>query len=413
MSKPSSLRLRALCATAAALILASCGGGGDDSGPGTQPTPPTTECSSAGVAASDATPSSSATVCMLTSEGEIVLELYPQQAPETVTNFLAYVTSGRYTNTVFHRVVKDVAVQGGGFTWDRKTVVADAPIHLESGNGLSNTIGMIAMNRSVASKDTANSQWFINTGDNHACLDKGNTGGGCDPAGYAVFGKVIEGMDTAVAAINGKPVDGSSRPRSDVYVYWAKQLKTAPVPDVDCSAAAKAASDASTAPATVCMLTTEGEMVIELYPAQAPITVANFLSYVNAGTYKKTLFHRVVKDFVVQGGGFTWDNKAVTTNAPITLESGNGLSNTKGMVAMARTSDANSATSQWFVNMADNSACLDKGSTKSGCDANGYAVFGKMIYGLDTAAAAINVVAVDVNSKPTAPYLVHWAKQLK
>ena len=413
MTKITLTPLRGLLAVAAALIVASCGGGGNDAGASAPPTPPTADCSSAGVAASDATAASSATVCMLTSEGEIVLELYPQQAPETVTNFLAYVNGGRYTNTVFHRVVKDVAVQGGGFTWDRQAVTVDAPIHLESGNGLSNTKGMLAMNRSVLSKDTANSQWFINTGDNSACLDKGNTGGGCDPAGYAVFGKVIAGLDTTVAAINGKPVDGNSRPRTDVYVYWAKQLKTAPVPAADCSAAAKAASDASTAPSTVCMLTTEGEIVIELYPAQAPISVANFLKYVNAGTYKKTLFHRVVKDFVVQGGGFNWDNTAVTTDAPITLESGNGLSNTKGMVAMARTSDPNSATSQWFVNNADNSACLDKGSTKSGCDANGYAVFGKMIYGLDTAIAAINVVAVDTNSKHTAQYLVHWAEQLK
>jgi len=176
-----------------------------------------------------------------------------------------------------------------------------------------------------------------------------------------------------------------------------------------CSDAGKAAS-ALSASNTVCMLTTQGEIVVELNPASSTITVANFLRYVNAKLYDNTLYHRVVKNFVIQGGGYGTSGTAVSTYAPIALESNNGLSNVRGTIAMARTSVPNSATSQFFFNTVDNSACLNYGSTT--CDANGYAVFGKVIAGIDVI-DKINAVSVDTSGLPVQPVVTYWAIQLK
>ena len=185
---------------------------------------------------------------------------------------------------------------------------------------------------------------------------------------------------------------------------------TPPAPYLTCSAAGVAASNASTVN-TVCMLTTQGEIVLELYPAQAPITVANFLKYVNAKRYDNTLFHRVVKDFVIQGGGVTTTGTAVPTYAAIALESNNGLSNVRGTIAMARTSVPESATSQFFINVVDNSNCLDRGKTICDTTGNGYAVYGKVIAGLDVV-DKIAAVAV-TNQAPIQPVVTYWATQLK
>ncbi|WP_052700488.1 peptidylprolyl isomerase [Methylocucumis oryzae] len=121
-----------------------------------------------------------------------------------------------------------------------------------------------------------------------------------------------------------------------------------------------------------------GTIVVELDYTHAPISSNNFITYVNSGFYKNTLIHRVVKGFVVQGGGFNKaDGKQKTTNSPIVNESTNGLSNVTGTIAMARTSDPNSATSQFFINLVDNTG-LDYVSPSS----PGYAVFGKVIDGM-------------------------------
>lgn len=120
-----------------------------------------------------------------------------------------------------------------------------------------------------------------------------------------------------------------------------------------------------------------GDIVIELYPDKAPITVANFLSYVNDNTYDGTVFHRVIKGFMIQGGGYTPDGNEKPTKEPITLESDNGLKNDIGTVAMARTNVPDSATSQFFINTANNQF-LNKGISDEG-----YAVFGKVIKGMD------------------------------
>ncbi|RZL33906.1 MAG: peptidyl-prolyl cis-trans isomerase, partial [Rubrivivax sp.] len=163
---------------------------------------------------------------------------------------------------------------------------------------------------------------------------------------------------------------------------------------------------------TVCMLTSSGEIVVELYDTYSPQTVANFYKYVAAGFYTKTLIHRVDRDFVVQGGGYTSGMVAKTPlYAPIKLESNNGLSNLRGTLAMARRSDADSATSQFFFNVVDNTSLDYKSATDPG-----YAVFGRIISGLATL-DAINVVPTYTYSQtdiqPRTEVLVYWAQRLK
>ena len=127
------------------------------------------------------------------------------------------------------------------------------------------------------------------------------------------------------------------------------------------------------------LATSAGDIVIELDAAKAPKSVDNFLQYVNAGHYNGTVFHRVIPSFMIQGGGMTADMKEKTTRAPIPLESRNGLSNARGTVAMARTNDPNSATSQFFINVKDN----ERLNAANAPDGNGYAVFGKVVSGMD------------------------------
>jgi len=127
------------------------------------------------------------------------------------------------------------------------------------------------------------------------------------------------------------------------------------------------------------LATSAGDIVIQLDKAKAPKTVDNFVQYVKDGHYNGTVFHRVIPSFMIQGGGMTADMTEKPTRAPIPLESRNGLSNARGTVAMARTQDPNSATSQFFINVQDNPR-LDAANARDG---NGYAVFGKVIAGMD------------------------------
>jgi cyclophilin family peptidyl-prolyl cis-trans isomerase len=128
----------------------------------------------------------------------------------------------------------------------------------------------------------------------------------------------------------------------------------------------------------VLLKTNMGDIVLELYPEKAPKTVANFLQYVKSGHYKGTIFHRVIDNFMIQGGGFDQNMKEKPTKAPIENEANNGLKNDAYTVAMARTQDPHSATAQFFINVKDN-AFLDYPSR----DGWGYAVFGKVTKGTD------------------------------
>lgn len=150
--------------------------------------------------------------------------------------------------------------------------------------------------------------------------------------------------------------------------------------------------------------TSMGNIVIELNPGKAPVSVDNFLNYVESGFYVSKIFHRVEKDLVVQGGGYTKDLQLASASAPIVLESKNGLSNVRGTIGMARTSDLNSATSQFYFNVKDNSAAFDYSATNPG-----YAVFGKIITGIEIM-DAIRAVPVStqgsLSNVPVTPVLI-------
>ena len=125
--------------------------------------------------------------------------------------------------------------------------------------------------------------------------------------------------------------------------------------------------------------TSEGDIKVELFEQKAPVSSANFLSYAQEGFYAGTIFHRVFDGFMSQGGGFTADMQRKQTKSPIENEAGNGLKNEQYTLAMARTSDPDSATSQFFINTTNNSF-LNRAEAQDGV---GYAVFGKVVEGMD------------------------------
>jgi len=144
------------------------------------------------------------------------------------------------------------------------------------------------------------------------------------------------------------------------------------------------------------METTLGEIILELDIAKAPVSVANFIAYAKAGHYDGTIFHRVIKGFMVQGGGMTAEMEEKPTGEPIKNEAGNGLKNKTGTVAMARTSEVDSATAQFFINTEDNKS-LDHGGSRP--EVYGYAVFGKVVDGMD--------VVYTIEQKPTTTVAGH------
>ena len=131
----------------------------------------------------------------------------------------------------------------------------------------------------------------------------------------------------------------------------------------------------------VVVKTNLGDLTIELYPDKAPLTVENFLNYVDKKFYDGTIFHRVIPTFMIQGGGFTPDMMKKATGAPLKNEAANGLSNARGTIAMARTGEIHSATCQFFINVKDNKALDYKDDSAAGF---GYAVFGKVTEGMET-----------------------------
>jgi peptidyl-prolyl cis-trans isomerase A (cyclophilin A) len=147
----------------------------------------------------------------------------------------------------------------------------------------------------------------------------------------------------------------------------------------------------------VSLVTNAGNLLLELDPAKAPVSVNNFLSYVHQGFYNNTLFHRVMPGFVVQGGGYTAGLvKKTGQAAPIALESQNGLSNLRGTLAMARTDDPNSATSEFYVNLVDNLFLDYRDSANPG-----YSVFGTVVQGMSEPGTGIQGVVDAIASQPT------------
>lgn len=145
--------------------------------------------------------------------------------------------------------------------------------------------------------------------------------------------------------------------------------------------AAQETNSETTAATRVTIYTSKGAMTLELYPEQAPATVENFLQYAGDGFYDGMIFHRVISNFMIQGGGFSADMEKKPTREAIENEAGNGLKNTRGTIAMARTGDPHSATSQFFINVQDN-VSLDHTGTSSS-RAWGYTVFGAVVEGME------------------------------
>lgn len=131
----------------------------------------------------------------------------------------------------------------------------------------------------------------------------------------------------------------------------------------------------------VVLNTSKGQIILELYADKAPETVQNFLAYIDAKYYDGTIFHRVIPNFMIQGGGFTADMKRKTTRPPIQNEADKGIRNDRGTIAMARTGDPHSATAQFFINSKDNGFLNHKSKTMQGW---GYAAFGRVVEGMKT-----------------------------
>jgi peptidyl-prolyl cis-trans isomerase A (cyclophilin A) len=177
-----------------------------------------------------------------------------------------------------------------------------------------------------------------------------------------------------------------------------------------CSLALSGAVLAADAP-RVALKTSMGEIVLELDQEKAPITVANFLKYVKSGFYKGTIFHRVIDGFMIQGGGMDARMVSKKTDKPIKNESNNGLPNAPYTVAMARTDDPNSATAQFFINVADNEFL-----NYPGRDGYGYTVFGKVVQGQEVVDKIKGVLVDDVRGQqnvPVQPILIQSASIVK
>ena len=162
----------------------------------------------------------------------------------------------------------------------------------------------------------------------------------------------------------------------------------------------------------VALETSEGRIVVELAPDRAPITVKNFLQYVKDGHYAGTIFHRVISGFMIQGGGFTEDMTEKPTRAPIPLEARGGLPNDRYTIAMARTSYPHSATSQFYINVANN----DFLNADRAQDGNGYAVFGRVVEGeavVDKIAGVKTTVRRGMGDVPVKPVKILNAEILK
>ena len=171
--------------------------------------------------------------------------------------------------------------------------------------------------------------------------------------------------------------------------------------------ASKESKDMDIGPKKVKLETTIGDMVIELNEEAAPVTTKNFLQYAEEGFYDGTIFHRVIPDFMIQGGGFTEQMVQKETREPIVNEASNGLKNDRGTIAMARTNNPDSATAQFFINHADNDFLnyVDNNNP-------GYAVFGKVIEGMETSdkiAAVKTATRMGMDDVPVEPVMIKSA----
>lgn len=316
-------------------------------------------------------------VCVETNMGEFCMELLRDSAPNTVANFLKYVTDGDYNNTFIHRTVANFAIQGGGYKLE--PLGDEIPLDPQVANefSVSNTRGTVAMAKFEGQPDSAAAEWFVNLDDNSGSLNFSN-------GGYTVFARVIKGMPV-VDAIGRSLRVNLTASLGDVFgevpimrpigsdgvtledLVQVRRIYTAETVTPDTQTPTEQEEEekqiyqctadwiTSIAPTRACFNTSQGDFCMDLLPDDAPLTVANFLHYVADGDYNNSFFHRSVPGFIVQGGGFKvsplWGS--VPADAAVTNEY--KLSNLRGTVAMAKLDgNPDSATNQWFVNLADN-----------------------------------------------------------
>ena len=328
--------------------------------------------------------------------GTIKAELYPKIAPITVAHFVTLVNEKFYDGLIFHRVIDNFMIQGGdpsgtGYGVDGQETIKGEFSDNGVPNELKNTRGVLAMARRGNDYDSATSQFFINTVDN-ASLD----------GQYATFGMVTEGMDV-VDAISDVATDSKNKPLTDVVIKSIRVIEGAA--NVTTAATTTVAiTEPADGPDAVDPLADPVHIVIEvadfgtikadLYPGVAPLTVAQLVSLIQDGFYDGLTIHRVDPGFVIQGGDPAGNGFGVDSQETIKGEfSANGvenpLENDRGVLAMARLADDyDSATSQFYINLADNDFL------------NGYyTTFGMVTEGMDVV-DAIAAVETDAYERP-------------
>ncbi len=343
--------------------------------------------------------------------GQMVVELYPGVAPITVENFKSLVAEGFYDGLIFHRVIKGFMIQGG----DPKgtgTGGSDEKIKGEfSANGIQNDLkherGVISMARSN-DMDSASSQFFI-CHQTSAHLD----------GQYAAFGKVIYGMET-VDKIAAERTSSSNKPMNDVVISSVSFVVKDDGPEVPLSGAEPKTTElepvdlsiptgyeASEEATDLVMLAVPyyGVIVVELYPDTAPLTVQNFKSLVAEGFYDGLIFHRVIKDFMIQGGdpeGTGYGGSDETVKGEFSANGvKNDLKHERGVISMARSNDMDSASSQFFI-------CHQTSEHLDGQ----YAAFGKVVYGMDVV-DKIAAVATNASDRPLSTITMETVSFLK
>ncbi len=317
-------------------------------------------------------------VCLDTNVGEICMEMLEQEAPGTVANFLNYVERGDFDNTFVHRNEPNFVIQLGGYKIDPigEEIHQDPPINNEF--RVSNTRGTVAMARLPGQVNSATSEFFINLTNNSPNLDFVD-------GGFTVFARVVGvGMNVAdtIGRMLRRDLSGNLGPvfttvpvrrETNVVevddlvivnrVYVAEEGREFPdpepeepeEPEIDEILMCTQEWLQDLRPPTVCMDTNTGNFCLDLLHDDAPNTVKNFLTYVTLGRYDNTLIHRSAPGFVIQGGGFRTSPLGANVRTFPPIQNEFSASNTTGSVAMAKIQGApDSATSEWFVNLADN-----------------------------------------------------------
>lgn len=295
-----------------------------------------------------------------TAAGAFTIRLLVDEAPVTVSAFLENLENGYYDRAFLHRAVAGALVEGGAFALVLEQKEAGTPIRNEAGNPLRNVRGTIALVRG-ADPDSGAAQFRINVSDQPA-TDPTEA----DP-GFAVFGRVIRGL-AVVDALAAEPTvdDGPFLSR--------------PVQPLVLESVARVATQIEAFEAVVVRITTRlGSFDVELFAPDRPNTVANFLAYVDDGFYDGTVIHRTGADYF-EAGGFDLQLTEKSTREPIANEGRRGRSNALNTIAMARTDEPDSATSQFYFNLADNTG-LDPEENPPG-----YTVFGRVVAGAEIVA---------------------------